>query len=177
MNHEFIKYDVYLLWVLIYWFKLVKVCQARTAQGPIRCFKMLRFLEEQGEQSKKSVLLRHERANADARTCWLYSNLLATESGLFINPLTWSSHLHVAHVVLQFIWGDSTFARIELHLSHNDMMQQVWWFKITYEAECKAGFDDHQLVFAFHGHFIMCTQSTIPSSFSNRIRVEKLMEP
>ena len=110
--------------------------------------------------------------NANARTCWLYSNLLATESGLFINPLTWSSHLHVAHVVLQFIWGDSTFARIELHLSHNDIMQQVWWFKITYEAECKAGFDDHQLVFAFHGHFIMCTQSTILSSFSNRIRVE-----
>lgn len=62
MNHEFIKYDVYLLWVLIYWFKLVKVCQARTAQGPIRCFKMLRFLEQGGQQSKKSVLLRHERA-------------------------------------------------------------------------------------------------------------------
>ena len=112
------------------WFKLVKVYQARTVQGPNKMleeFQDVGFLEEQqgGHESKKSVLLRHERAmqmpeHADCiEIFWLQSPCTCYLFGLFINPLTWSSHPHVAHVAIQFIWGDSTFARIELHLSHS----------------------------------------------------------
>ena len=84
------------------WFKLVltvKVYQARTVQGPNKMleeFQDVGFLEEQqgGHESKKSVLLRHERAmqmpeHADCiEIFWLQSPCTCYLFGLFINPLT-----------------------------------------------------------------------------------------